>query len=45
MTEFGTEPGIEAELTTGYRVLDFTDNRKEQHEMFAFRINHGTVSS
>ena len=37
--------GIPDELTTGYHVLNFSNEGKEQHEMFAFKINDGVTES
>ena len=37
--------GIPDELSTGYHVVDFSNEGQEQHEMFAFRINDGVTES
>ncbi len=37
--------GIPDELTTGYHVLNFSNEGQEQHEMFAFKINDGATES
>jgi hypothetical protein len=37
--------GIPDELATGYHVLNFSNEGKEQHEMFAFKINDGVTES
>jgi uncharacterized cupredoxin-like copper-binding protein len=37
--------GIPDELTTGYHVLNFSNEGQEQHEMFAFKINDGVTES
>ena len=37
--------GIPDTLTTGYHVLNFSNQGTEQHEMFAFRINDGVTES
>jgi len=43
-TEFEYD-GVPAELTTGYHVVDFTNEGEEQHEMFTFMINDGVTES
>ncbi len=37
--------GIPDDLTTGYHVINFANEGKEQHEMFAFKINDGVTES
>ncbi|TFH13870.1 MAG: hypothetical protein E4H05_10285 [Acidimicrobiales bacterium] len=37
--------GIPDELSTGYHVLNFSNEGQEQHEMFAFKINDGVTES
>ena len=37
--------GVPDELSTGYHVVDFSNEGQEQHEMFAFRINDGATES
>ena len=37
--------GIPDTLTTGYKVLNFTNEGQEQHEMFTFKINDGVTES
>ena len=37
--------GIPDELTTGYHVVNFSNEGQEQHEMFAFKINDGVTES
>ncbi len=37
--------GVPDELATGYHVLNFSNEGKEQHEMFAFKINDGVTES
>jgi hypothetical protein len=37
--------GIPDTLSTGYHVLEFTNEGQEQHEMFAFKINDGVAET
>ena len=37
--------GMPDTLTTGYHVVNFSNQGNEQHEMFAFRINDGVTES
>jgi uncharacterized cupredoxin-like copper-binding protein len=37
--------GIPDELKTGYHVLNFSNEGKEQHEMFTFKVNDGVTES
>ena len=42
--DFGFE-GLPDELSTGYHVVNFTNEGQEQHEMFALRFNDDTTES
>jgi len=37
--------GIPDKMSTGYHVVNFSNEGQEQHEMFAFRINDGVTES
>lgn len=37
--------GVPDELSTGYHVVDFTNDGQENHEMFAFRIDDASIES
>lgn len=42
--DYGFE-GVPDELSTGYHVVNFSNEGQEQHEMFALRFNEGTTES